>query len=130
MIIRKGRLDWAELKGNRLDIDQLQQLLRAKGVFSVQEVEYAILENNGSISVLRKAEADQPTCQDMKLQVSERKMPYTVISDGDVVQKSLEEAGKNEDWLREELQKQGAEKPEEISYAEYIPGNSLFIQRY
>ena len=130
MIIKKGRLDWAELKVNRLDIDQLQQLLRAKGVFSVQEVEYAILENNGSISVLRKAEADQPTCQDMKLQASERKMPYTIISDGDVVKTSLEEAGKNEEWLREELQKQGAEKPEEISYAEYIPGSSLFIQRY
>ena len=130
MIIKKGRLEWRELKRNRLDINQLQQLLRAKGVFSVQDIEYAILENNGAVSVLRKADADSPTCQDLKLQAANRMIPYTIISDGDVLRKNLEEAGKSEDWLRRELQKQGAEKPEEISYAEYMPGSSLFIQRY
>ncbi|KKK36182.1 membrane protein [Mesobacillus campisalis] len=130
ILIQKGNLNWYELKKNHLDIDQLQQLLRAKDVFSMQEVDYAILENNGSVSVLRKAEADQPTCRDLNIQAEERKLPYTIISDGEIMNDSLREAGVNEAWIMEELEKQGVMRPEEICYAEYIPGNGIYFQRY
>ena len=62
MIIKNGNLDWKEMKKNKIDIDQLKQLLRFKDNFSIHDVNYAILENNGGISVLRKSEVDQPTC--------------------------------------------------------------------
>ncbi|WP_311439581.1 DUF421 domain-containing protein [Mesobacillus foraminis] len=130
MIINKGRLDWREMKRNHLDLDQLLQLLRSKDVFSLKDVEYAILENNGSVSVLRKAEADQATCRDLDLQGIERVLPYTVISDGVVLQDNLQNAGVNEEWLQNKLKKQGHDRPEEISYAEYTPGDDLYIQTY
>lgn len=130
MIIRRGELDWLQMKKNHLDIDMLQQLLRDKGIFSLQEVQYAILENNGGISVLKKAEADQPTLSDLNIKIEERVMPYTVISDGEILTDNLARAGVNEEWLYNELKMKKLGSPEEISYAEYVPGKELFIQKY
>lgn len=130
IIIHKGKLEWKQMKRNHLDIDQLQQLLRDKGVFSLQEVEFAILENNGSISVLRKTEADQPTLKDLKIDGENRVFPYTIVSDGVVLNQNLQAAGLDEEWLYQELKQKGVYSPGDISYAEYAPGKELFIQKY
>ncbi|MCM3585528.1 DUF421 domain-containing protein [Mesobacillus maritimus] len=130
IIIDKGNLDWKQMKRNRLDVDQLQQLLRDKGVFSLQEVEYAILENNGGISVLKKAAADQPTLTDLKIKTEERVIPYTIVSDGEVLSKNLQAAGVNEEWLYTAIRQKGIQTPSDISYAEYVPGKEIFIQKY
>ncbi|MGM0902190.1 MAG: DUF421 domain-containing protein [Bacillota bacterium] len=130
IIIHKGKLDWKQMKQNHMDIDQLQQLLRDKGVFSLQEVEFAILENNGGISVLKKAEADQPTLSDLKIIGEKRTIPITIVSDGEVLNQNLQAAGVDEEWLYEELKQKGVRTPEDISYAEYVPGKEIFIQKY
>jgi uncharacterized membrane protein YcaP (DUF421 family) len=130
MIIRKGELVWKEMKRNRLDIDQLRQLLRAKDVFSLDEVEYAIFENNGGLSVLKKADSDQPTCKDLNLKLENKTIPTTIISDGKVLVKNLHEAGLNHDWLEKQLEKKGVKKPGEICYAEWQAGKPLYIQKY
>lgn len=130
IIIHKGKLDWKQMKRNHLDIDQLQQLLRDKGVFSLQEVEFAILENNGAISVLKKAEADQPTLSDLKINGEKRTLPYTVVSDGVILNQNLQAAGVDEEWLYKELKQLGIRNPEDVCYAEYVPGKDIFIQKY
>ena len=56
ILINKGELNWQELKKNHMDIDQLKQLLRTKEIFSLREVEYALLENDGTVSIMRKAQ--------------------------------------------------------------------------
>ncbi|XKG66831.1 DUF421 domain-containing protein [Mesobacillus maritimus] len=130
IVIHKGKLDWKQMKQNHIDIDQLQQLLRDKGVFSLQEVEFAILENNGGISVLRKTEADQPTLSDLKIKGEKRAIPFTIVSDGEVLNQNLQAAGVDEEWLYKELKQKGVRSPEDISYAEYVPGKEIFIQKY
>lgn len=130
MLINKGNLDWDEMKKNQIDIDQLQQMLRSKDVFSIQEVEYAILENNGSISVLRKSEADQPTCKDLHINGEERSIPYTFISDGVILDNNLEMTGVKQEWIYSQLKRQGFDTPKQVSYAEYHPGEDLYIQAY
>lgn len=130
IIINKGSLVWKEMKKNRLDIDQLQQLLRAKNIFSVQDVEYAILENNGSLSILKKAACDQPTCRDLDIKGEKRIIPITFISDGQVLYNNLHKAGLNDDWLQKQLKMKGIKRTEEICYAEWQSGNALFIQTY
>lgn len=107
ILVKKGNLDWKEMKKNRIDIDQLRQMLRTNGVFSLQEVEYAILENNGSLSVLKKSEADQPTYQDLNMKVEQKDIPLTIISDGEVLLSNLQKAGMNEDWLQKQLKAKG-----------------------
>lgn len=131
IIINGGQLDYKELKRNQLDIDQLQQLLRSKDIFSVGDVEYAILETNGGLSVLRKFEADHPTSKELQMKgEGKRKMPLTIISDGEVLVENLKKAGLDEVWLQKELQIRGINKHEEIFYAEWEPGEDLHIQHY
>lgn len=130
VIINKGKLDWNEMKINRLDVDQLQQMLRAKDIFSMKEVDYAIFENNGALSVLKKANFDQPSCQDLKIKGVKRKIPLTIISDGEVLFENLQKAGLTEEWLQRKLEEMGINIAKEISYAEWESGDSLYIQKY
>jgi uncharacterized membrane protein YcaP (DUF421 family) len=130
IIINKGNLVWKEMKKNHLDIDQLQQLLRAKDIFSLQDVEYAILENNGGLSILKTANSDQPTCKDLKINAKEKIIPLTIISDGIVLVNNLEKAGLNEEWLKKQLETNGIQNPTEICYAEWKKGNALYFQKY
>lgn len=130
IIINKGELDWKEMKKNHLDVDQLQQLLRAKDIFSLKDVQYAILENNGGLSILKTADSDQPTCKDLQIKAEEKTIPLTIISDGRVLIKNLKKAGLTEEWLNKQLERNGIRKPSEICYAEWKKGNSLYLQRY
>jgi uncharacterized membrane protein YcaP (DUF421 family) len=130
VIIRKGELVWKEMKRNHLDIDQLRQLLRAKNVFSMEEVEYAIFENNGSLSVLKKSEFEQPTCKDLQIKSENKTIPITIISDGKILKSNLKKAGLNETWLDKQLKDKGVKHSKEICYAEWQIGKPLFIQKY
>ncbi|WML39762.1 DUF421 domain-containing protein [Neobacillus sp. OS1-2] len=130
MLINKGQIDWNELKRNRLDIDQLMQLLRSRDIFSMEDVEYAIFENNGSLSVLRKVEVDYPLNKDLNIQKENNVIPYTVISDGKVIVENLKLAGLNEAWLHMELESHGVKHTKEICYAEWQVGKNLYFQKY
>lgn len=129
-IIKEGKLDWKELKKNHLDINQLQQLLRSKDIFSLREVEFAVLEPNGSISVLRKQEADQPTYQDFKMEIQKRLIPLTIISDGEIIQDNLKETGMDDHALEKLLNEKEITSVKEVAYAEWESDKSLFVQTY
>ncbi|MET3194225.1 DUF421 domain-containing protein [Bacillus sp. OAE603] len=103
VVIKKGIIQWNELKKNRLDIDQLLQLLRAKSAFSVNEVAYAILENDGSVSVLKKSSYDAATKQDLKINAEKAIMPMVIISDGKIIERSLHSLKKDEKWVHKKL---------------------------
>lgn len=55
LVIHKGNIIYEELKKNKIDMDELNHLLRLKDIFTIREVEYAIMETNGEISVLKKS---------------------------------------------------------------------------
>lgn len=129
-IIHEGKLDWKELKKNHLDINQLQQLLRSKEIFSLRDVEYAILEPNGSISILRKQEADKPTYSDLKLKTRKRRVPLTIISDGEVIMKHLEESGMDYQALLKLLNERNISSVQDVAYAEWESDKDLFLQVY
>ncbi|MCY9374992.1 DUF421 domain-containing protein [Bacillus sp. T17B1] len=127
IVIHKGKLKYKMLKKNKLDINQLQSLLRQKGCFSIQEVEYAILETNGMVSVLPKADFDKPTRKDMNLPTKDVSLPITLILDGEIVFDNLVEAGVDEQWLKQSLQQHGVEKVEDVLYAEWHASQPLYV---
>lgn len=129
-IIHEGKLDWKELKKNHLDINQLQQLLRSKDVFSLRDVEYAILEPNGSISILKKQEADKPTYKDFNLKISKRRVPLTIISDGEVIMEHLEESGMDYKALIKQLNEKDISSVKDVAYAEWESDKDLYLQVY
>lgn len=126
IIIKNGKLVRDEMKKNKLDVNQLKHMLRSKDVFSLDEVEYAILETDGTISVLRKSEFQTPTRKDLKLAQEPVRLPITLINDGEIIYDNLREKNLTEEWLLNELEKQNY-KLEDIFHAEYEKDKELQI---
>lgn len=107
IIIKDGKVMEDNLKKEKYSIDELESLLRQKNVFSMADVEFAILEPKGDLSVLLKKENRPLTSKDMNLKVANDKVPQTVIMDGSIINDALSAAGKDQNWLHTELDKLG-----------------------
>ncbi|MFT8309853.1 MAG: DUF421 domain-containing protein [Sporolactobacillus sp.] len=129
LIINKGQIDRKIMKKNRIDMNHLQMLLRDRDIFSLREIEFAILEPNGKISVIRKSEYEQTKRKDLKLADEAVSLPITLISDGTIIEKNLPLIGKTEAWLIDELKKRSIEEPSQIMIAEWRNEDGLFLQR-
>ncbi|SFE08816.1 Uncharacterized membrane protein YcaP, DUF421 family [Bacillus sp. OV194] len=129
IIVRKGVIDRKQLKKNKLDINQLQDLIRQKGHFSMREIEYAILETNGSISVLPKSNVQPVTRKDLKLHEVEVTLPVTLILDGKIIYDNLNTAGVDEEWLRAQLLKRKINSAQDVLYAEWKKGHELLVMK-
>lgn len=90
-IIRDGKLDQKKLKEMRFTIDDVVDALRQRDVFDISEVKDAIVETNGTISVLPKAECKPLTPKDVNLYVKEKGMPITIVMDGKTVNEYFNE---------------------------------------
>ncbi|KIQ95343.1 hypothetical protein LH47_00597 [Anoxybacillus thermarum] len=130
IVISKGKILYEALKQTKLDLNQLQHLLRARNVFSVREVEYAILETDGTVSVMKKAPFEQPTRQDQNISACEATLPVTVIIDGEVIWDNLQENGWDEQWLKKHIRHAGFENYNDILYAEWQDGKGMHVQAY
>lgn len=130
MVIHRGKLIYEELRKNKLDIDEVQHLLRMKDVFAIQEVEYAILEPNGDLSVLKKSPYQTPAKKDFDMLSKKPEIAVTLISDGEIIHDNLAEVDLTEQWLLDELLKQNYLTEKEVFYAEYLPNKPLFVLPY
>ncbi|MFC4024444.1 YetF domain-containing protein [Oceanobacillus longus] len=127
IVIYNGKLIRDTMKKNKLDVNQLQHLLRAKDIFSLQEVEFGILEANGTISVLKKSDYQTPSRKDMKLSPHDVSLPTTLVNDGEIIYDNLKEKNLTEEWLIEKLKEQGYDHLEEIFYVEYVKNTDLLV---
>ncbi len=101
IIIRNGKVDEKAMRRVRLTVTDLIELLREQSVFSIEDVQYGVLEVNGSLSILQKAEKRNLTPEDIKLSPSESEMPILVVCDGKMIKKSLELLSISEKALNE-----------------------------
>ena len=99
ILIRHGVPDRAVMRSVRVSSEELLSQLRQKDVTDPHEVEYAILEPNGQISVVKKAREQPPTLEQLDMNVPERGMMHMVICDGKINARNLTLAGKDERWL-------------------------------
>lgn len=129
ILINHGKLSFEEMKKNHLDINQLLHLLRSKDVFTMREVQYAILEANGCLSVLKKNSEDSTKKQNKKQLKDGPFLAITLISDGELIQENLDEVNITKTYLEEELKKQNLTIKEAL-YVEWLEGEGLFIQGY
>lgn len=105
VIIDKGRINEKELRSQRITLDDLMQQLRLKNYPSMADVDYAVLEANGDLSVIPKPEKAPLTPADMDLAASSEIIPMVLISDGALYQNNLKRFGKEENYLKKELSK-------------------------
>lgn len=118
IIIENGKIKDHVMKRMRYTIDDLLLQLREKGIMDVSEVQFAVLEANGKLSVMKKDETKQK-------QIS----LYPLIMDGEVILPMLKKIDKDEKWLNDSLALYGYQSVQEIFYCSYVNGK-LFIDPY
>lgn len=107
IFIKDGKVMEDNLKKERYTIDELLELLRNKDVFQVSDVQFAVLEATGDLSVMLKKENQPLTPKDLNMQVPSIKEPQTVIMDGKILDEPLATIGHSRGWLKTELEKLG-----------------------
>ena len=93
IVIRNGKTDPKILKELRFSVDDLMMSLREKEVFDIEDVQYAIVETTGNISVMRKQTADTPTREDIGLKIKNNDPPQVIISDGKIIPQAVKVMG-------------------------------------
>jgi len=128
IVIKNGVIQYKALKSLRLNINDLMMLIREEGIFSITEVDYAILEPNGRVSILKKVNKQNVTKEELKLiTIIPKYMPTAVITDGSVVLSNLKQLGLKKEWLLNQIENLGIKSIKSIKYAEIQADGSLFI---
>lgn len=105
ILIENGRIIDKNIKKLRITINELMMKLREKDVFNIEDVQFAIMESNGQLSVLIKADKKPITPYDMNIKVKNLSLINDIIIDGKIVNKNLQIVGVDEKWLKSELKK-------------------------
>lgn len=108
VVIRDGEILQSQMRRLRLSNEDLFTQLRQQDVFSIESVQYCIMETNGSISVLKKPEKRQPTADDMNIEIEDNKIEAVVINDGEILDNSLELCKKTKSDVYDILKKENA----------------------
>lgn len=128
LIIANGVIQEKEMRKARYNLDELLEQLRLKSIFSLADVEFAILETSGELSVLLKSQKRTVTPADMKLETTYEGLPLVLIMDGQVMSSELRKSQLTEAWLRTELEKRGIKSPSEVLIASLNTQGELFLQ--
>lgn len=132
IVIKNGNIDKKALASLRMNMDDLIMLIRNNNIFSVKEIDYAILEPNGNLSVLKKPEKQYSTKEDLLTSrpIIQPRLyfPSELIVDGKVVKRNLRELNLDEEWLTLQL-KQAQTTVDNVFYAEVQSDGSLYINK-
>lgn len=130
VLIENGKILEDNMRKVRYTLDSLDQALRGKGIFNMEEVEYAILEDNGTVSVLRRDEYKHVTKKDMKLHpAAQEGFPVELIMDGTLMEQNLKNNGLTKEWLEMELRRRG-KRISDVFYAVRGTQQQLFFDLY
>lgn len=130
IVIMNGKIMEKSLKKMKYRVSDIMALLRNKGVFDLNQVDFAIIEPNGQISVLKKPEHMPLTPKDMQIKVMPNGISTELIYDGIIIEENLTQLNKDIAWLLKELNKQGIKDVSEVFLATLNPAGSLYIDRY
>lgn len=113
IVIKKGEIDRKQMERLRFTLDDLLEALRQKDVFDISQVDYAVAETDGSLSVLLKSENQTVTNGDMNIQKEDNGMPTVIVMDGKIALSGAKESGIGEEKIKKLIKKTGL-KTEEI----------------
>jgi len=109
-------------------MNDLLEQLRINNYPNISDVDCAIMETNGKLSIIPKSSAKSVTVEDMKLKVTQEKVQYLIMSDGKINLKELGKTGKTKEWLKKELEKKNISE-KEVFFAIYDFNRGIIIQK-
>lgn len=127
IVIENGVVNDKNMKKAKYNIEDLLMQLREKGVFDLAEVEFALLEPSGQLSVLKKAEFNPVTPKDMNIKTNYKGMLIELIVNGEVIDSNLRSIKKDRKWLEKELKIKNVSRVEEVIYAAFNSNNELEV---
>lgn len=128
VFIENGKILDHNMQKTKFSLDDLNQLLREKEVFDITQVEYAVLEVSGQLSILKK-EAFQPTTKsDLSLSSTPSALPVEVIMEGEIILKDTDPTY-TKDWIRQQCRNRGLEVSD-VFFAVINSKGNLFIDAY
>lgn len=104
-LIKDSEINQSALRKNRISIDELISKLRQQGIYDIQEIKYAIIEQDGQISLIPKVQYRQPNISDLKIKTKETGIIHVIVENGKINKYGLSITQKNEDWLLQEASK-------------------------
>lgn len=128
ILIYRGKINEQALKKERFTINELQERLRGNNVVNLGDVEYAILETNGQVTVIQKTNKRNTIPEDFNIMPEYEGIPYDLVVDGVIMRDNLKSIGKNEIWLKKEVNKFGYE-PEEALVVTFDGKGQIFCQK-
>lgn len=129
ILIEDGNIMEKELSKLYFNINDLLEQLRVKGYPDIKDVEFAILETEGQLSVIPKSDKRPVTPQDLSLHVDQEKLPITLIIDGELVKENLPVAKMNENMLKEALDRYGISGYNQVLFAGLDSSGIFFYQK-
>jgi len=127
VVIQDGKLLNENMKNIRYSIDNVLQMLREKDVFDISEVETAIIEASGALSVLKKPQKSVVTVEDLNISKTTSSITFPVILEGTIYSSILHDFNLDEEWLQKELISRGITDPKRVFYASINPLQQLHI---
>jgi len=127
VVIQNGQFLTHNLAKIRYTVDDVLPLLRIQGVFNLSEVDYAIIEPNGNLSVLKKANASPLTPADMGMNLPNKGLPELFVADGIMVPNAFKGSNVNQEWLEKQIHQRGFKDISEIYIASLEQSGHLYI---
>lgn len=129
ILIRNGVIDQAQMKRLRYTLDDLLEALRQKDVFDICDVQYAIAETDGTLSVLLKPEKRTVTVEDVSARVNDSGLSCVVVMDGRIIRSDFKDCGMNERKLQNLIDKTGERLENIFLLTVDKSGNFNFIRK-
>ena len=127
ILIFRGKIDEKLMKKEKFTINKLQERLRQNNIFNIADVEYAILETSGQLTVIQKPEKRNTIPEDFGITPEYEGIPYDLVIDGKIMYENLKAIGRNYKWLCKEVEKFKI-KPEEALVVTFDGKNQMFCQ--
>lgn len=128
ILIYRGKIDEKALLKERFTVGELQERLRDKEVVNIGDVEYAILETSGQVTVIEKPGKRKLMPEDLGIEPEYEGIPYDLVINGRIMSNNLKAIGKDYNWLKKQVEKFGFE-PEEALIVTFDGKQQIFCQK-
>lgn len=127
IFIKNGNIIEENIAKMHYNVDEVLAALRYKGIYNLNDVEFAVLEIDGTISVLKKPQIRPVTPNDLNIPVQYEGLPSVIVSDGKVLSNNLQKNNLNYEWLENKLKEQGVYDMTHVFLASLAPDGSLYV---
>ena len=119
LVLNKNGVDFAELRRNNMDVEDLIESMRSAGYYSLDDLDYAIFESNGKLSAKEKIDYDR----------KKTALPVLLIGEVKIIKKNLTLIGKDEKWVRDRVKDKGVNKIKDVGVMTIDGSGKVYFQK-